>query len=90
MQFACGLGSVSNSRRRDHPNCSLQLYLTMAVPRTSQEKADVETLAAEAVDVVDKAKGLPTFGALGQEELDFLANFSEQARKKVVRKVDVR
>ncbi|TPX09500.1 uncharacterized protein E0L32_009243 [Thyridium curvatum] len=62
----------------------------MAVPRTSQEKADVETLAAEAVDVMDKAKDLPTFGALGQEELEFLANFSEQARKKVVRKVDWR
>ena len=58
----------------------------MAHHRNSSEIADLEDGPNEKIDYVhqENQRGLPA------EDAEFLNNFSEERRKKVVRKVDVR
>jgi hypothetical protein len=58
----------------------------MAVTRASSESRDVEQVPHEKDQAVHdefRQRGL------AQEDVDFLANFSDERRKKVLRKVDV-
>lgn len=58
----------------------------MAGTRTSSDSRDIEQAPQEKDQAVhDEFRQ----GGLSQEDLDFLTNFSEERRKKVLRKVDV-
>lgn len=59
----------------------------MAVTRASLESRDVEQVPPEKDQAVHEEFRQ---GGLSQEDLDFLTNFSEERRKIVLHKVDVR
>jgi len=55
----------------------------------SSHRSDVESPSSEKMSVVHNEKGVSPNG-LKPEDADFLANFSEASRKRVIRKIDVR
>jgi len=61
----------------------------MAVQRASSENSHLETSSAEKMQIAHAEKGV-NHGGLKPEDAEFLANFSDASRRKVVRKIDVR
>ena len=60
----------------------------MAIHSISSEHSNLETSSNEKMDVTHSEKGV-NYDGLKVEDANFLANFSEADRKRVVRKIDV-
>ncbi|KAB5515106.1 major facilitator superfamily transporter [Coniochaeta sp. 2T2.1] len=63
----------------------------MAVQRVSLEQSDLEATSSEKMNFAHTEQAnIGHFQGLKREDAEFLANFSEASRKKVIRKIDLR